>query len=300
MSGRIFLIECRRNLRLSLALMIGSALIGFTAFSALNVKRYIHRIFVPVKWQADLILLPKGVTPEGVQRSLLHGQPEGLMPLTLLETLQAQVNQEVMQKRLSRPPFVALGFIPFRDREGKTQVAYVGDRDAYFAGAEGDTVWARYPWVKWDEVKTDLASREGYFTPEWSGKVLMGVLVRGDAGPIERLKELIDRRTVAQGVRVKAGASDLELRVNELNRALAVLMALIFLCLLPGLGLAILLLGERRRAVLEVLREIGFAGPWRARLVTLQIVFLIVVPILIGAATAGLTAPWTLNLLKFS
>jgi len=294
----LFFTEVRRSLRVTLALVLCALLSGLTGYSALTAKRYIETIFKPVTWNADLMILPKGVTPEGLQRSLLSGEPEGLLPLALFETLQAQVNQEMLQKHLPAPALRVLGFVPFRSA-GHTQVAFVGDREAYFA-EQTYSIWRDYSWNKWTDVQSDLAARPGYQTPEWKDKVLMGVLARGEPGPIASLKNLIDRRTVAQGVLVRPGDSDMDHRLAQLDQGLWAVVGLIFVCLLPGLVLALIVLGERRKRVLIVMHELGFTSAQRLQLLLFQVLFLILAPAGLGVLAAWWTSPALLDLLHFT
>lgn len=300
MIGRIFLTEARRSFKITLTLILCSFLSGFTLSSGWKLKTYIENLFIPVSWNANLIVLPKSVDLEGLHRSLLHSPPEGLIPMALFETLQGQIQQEKIQYHLAEPSLKILGFIPFEDASGKIHLAYSGDKEAYFANSPTDSIWNQFSFDPWTSHDSELAARPGYQTPEWGSKTLMGILAKGEPGPIEKLKELIDRKTIGQGVRVTPGLTNEDQRLHQLGKSLYALVALIGICLIPGLFLSMIVLLERRRVIFTVLKELGEKPSHSLRLTLLQSLFLILLPMVLGLFLGLSLAPLIESLLKFS
>ena len=296
---RIFFIEFKRSLKITLTLILCSLLFGFTFSSAFKLKKYIETLFVPVSWGAGLIIVPKGVSLEGLHRSLIHGEPEGLIPMALFETLEGQINDEKNLRHLSVPSLKVLGIIPFKN-ESKTNLAFIGDQNAYFSTIHEPSIWNQFSFKPWATQSSDLANRAGYQTPEWGHRVLMGILAQGEPGPLQKLKELIDRKTIAQALLANPGQTDADHRIDQLGKSLYVLVTLIAFCLLPGLFLSILILRERRSKIYTVMQELGWTSTRQLQLFTLQLLVLVLGPLMMGAFWGTVFSPWLQQILKVS
>ncbi len=297
---KIFFIEAKRSLKMTLTLILCSILFGFTLTSMLGLKNYIEALFTPVQWGANLVIAPKGVSLEGIHRSVLRGEPEGLIPIALFETLQSQILEEQALRHRPSPSLKVLGLIPYQDHDGKIQVAYLGDKESFFSASPDPSLWNQISFKPWVSTSSEFLNRPGYQTPEWGSRVLMGILAKGDSGPIERLKELIDRKTIAQGFRVTVGQTDADHRVDQLGKSLYALVALISGCLIPGLFLAMLILRERRFLIFDVMNELGWKSTSSTQLMLLQSLFLILGPAILGIIFGIVLTPLIQQLIKFS
>lgn len=79
------------------------------------LSSHLRQVFDSPAWNADLVILPKGVTPEGAIQSVLVGKPAALIPHALFETLSQQSRGSSVKH---------LGFIPFEDENSKIGVAF--------------------------------------------------------------------------------------------------------------------------------------------------------------------------------
>lgn len=296
---RIFFVELRRSLKITFTLILCSLLLGFTLSSALQLKKYMETLFVPVSWGAGLVVVPKGISLEGLHRSLIHGEPEGLIPMALFETLQGQINDEKFLRHLPVPSLKILGFIPYK-KASRTNLAFVGDKDAYFSNLNGPSIWNQFSFEPWTAQSSEFVSRAGYQTPEWGNRVLMGILAQGEPGPLQKLKELIDRKTIAQGMIVRPGETEEDHRMDQLGKSLYALVILIGFCLLPGLLLSILILQERRSIIYTVMQELGWSSRRQFQFFILQILALVFSPAMLGVSLGFAFSPWLQTILKVS
>ncbi len=296
---KILLIEFRRSLKIAFTLILCSLLSGFTLSATLGLKKYIETLFVPVAWGAGLVIVPKGVSLEGLHRSLIHGEPEGLIPTALFETLQGQINDEKILRHLPAPSLKVLGFIPYK-KDGNTNLAFLGDKEAYFSTINEPSIWNQFPFQPWASQSLEFTSRAGYQTPEWGTKVLMGILAQGEPGPLQKLKELIDRKTIAQGMLVSPGQTDEDHRVDQLGKSLYALVALIVFCLIPGLFLSIVIMQERRLLIFTVMQELGWTSQRQIQLFAFQLLALVLAPGVLGILLGILFSPWLQQILKVS
>lgn len=272
----LFLTEVRRSFKLNLVLFFCFFTLGFAVTSMLVIQKQLEALFSPVVWDADLVILPKGVSLEGLQRSLLIGQAEDLIPLALFQTLQTQT---------VHAPLRMLAFIPFKEN-GQVKLGY-----------EGSTL--DFPWVHDESIwrSLELSPRqdlEMYQTEEWGAKVLAGVLVRGPKTALKNLKKLIDRRTIAQAWYVNAEMSDERVRMDQLRHGMKALTGLIVVCLTPGLILAGVIVRDRLQNLLIVLQELGNTRSVKIPLYGFQFALWVVVPGILGwwLAAQGMAPLW--------
>lgn len=287
---KTFLIESRRSFKLVFTLFLCSFLFGFAAFSSFELKNYIEKLFSPTEWGIDLAILPKGTSPESLKRSLLTGRPEGLIPVALFKTLQAQITDEQRKSSLTQPTFKALGFLPYQ-KNGSTQIAILGNPEDFFV-KDDRSIWSSIKLTDWNQQIDDLSNLPNYKTPEWGSQVLMGILIKGESEPLLKLKEMINRRTVAQAWVMKAGISTDDQKINQLETALYTFTCLIFLCLVPGLILSFIILSARRNEIFIVLKEIGWKQASQLQFILLQIVILFLIPCTLGVFTSPLILNW--------
>jgi hypothetical protein len=262
-SWKIFFTECRRSLKLNLVLFFSLVLLGFTLSSMLIVKKQIEALVRPVNWDADIIILPKGVSLDGLHRSLLTGKAEGLIPLALFETL---------EKQAASSPLQVLGFIPYA-ADSKVKIGIEGARSE-FPFRDG-AIWNAHEIT----ARKDL---EIYNTPEWGPRTLGGILARGPKVALESLKNLIDRKTIAQAWYVNSEMSDDAIRAGRLREGLDVLTLLIGLSLAPGLILSALLVRARFRSIFVVLNELGLRKNILINTLVLQGLVFLVTPLVVG------------------
>lgn len=276
----LFVTEVRRSFKLNMVLFFCFFTLGFAVTSMFVIQTQITALLRPVAWDADMVILPKGVSLDGLYRSLLTGQAEGLIPWALFQTLEAQTQNS---------PLRILAFIPFKE-EARVKL-----------GVEGSTV--DFPWRQENSVWKSLESvprrdLEAYQTAEWGQKVLAGILVRGPQQALENLKTLIDRRTIAQAWYVNAEMSEERLRMAKLRQGLEALTGLIVVCLTPGLILAAVIVKDRLQNLLTVLRELGSHKNIKTPLYVFQFVVAVFLPGVLGWLAAHGVAPLWWNFLR--
>lgn len=275
----LFLTESKRSFKLFAVMAFCFFVLGFAVTSMLVIQKQMQALLNPISWDADMVILPKGVSLDGLHRSLITGNAEGLIPLALFQTLESQAYNS---------PLKVLAFTPYRE-DGQVKV-----------GLEGSTI--DFPWQEensvWKSLKTTpRKDLEQYQTQEWGQKVLAGVLARGPKIALESLKTLIDRRTIAQAWYVNSEMSDDVLRVAQLRRGMEALTGLIVLCLAPGLVLSTVIVRERLKNLLTVIQELGVTRDVRGPLYSLQFLAWVLVPTAVGLALALSLAPVWLSFL---
>ncbi len=272
---RIVKTEFYRDLHNSLSTIFFSLILGFILSFGLTLSSYLSRIFESPHWSVDMLILPKGITPEIAVSNFVKGSPDGLIPLALYNTLSIQIQNAPGSLKI-------LGFLPYLNAEEKPEIAVTDPDLKDFAQLKQSAVWSHYSLTDLNLKRAELSSRENYRTPEWGDQVLMGVMATGSTQELTSLKNLIDRKTIAQAFFVGAENNDTYNKLTQLKRGLFLIMLFIFVSSLLGFWLALKNMNQKRSSIELVLKELKYNKTLLLKIKSIQLFMTIVFPILIG------------------
>ncbi len=286
--------ELRRTTGTCASLFLLCALSGFVLASSFDLSKYLANLFQDVNLGVDMILLPKGITPETMQKSLINGEPEALMPLALFETLQKQILEEMGRKNLDAVPLRIMGILPYHAASGAVEIATIGDQD--IIRNLNTTMWQQYPMKNLNDVQSLLIPKEKYSTDEWKDKTLFAVLVVGAKDVIASLKQLIDRRTIAQAYYLNPNETTTAAKLKKLNSGLRYLAGIILLSVILGMWISFQKLAIQRKIIFQSLQELQVNPKIKYELYLYQVLVLVFVPITLGLGFSFLVLPLIKNL----
>ena len=294
MGFRIFLTELRRTTGTCVSLFLLCTLSGFVIASSFYLSEYLANLFQDVNLGVDMVLLPKGITPETMQKSLINGEPEALMPLALFETLQKQISEEMGRKNLADPSLRIMGILPYHAASGAVEIATIGDQN--IIRNLSSTIWQSYPQKNLNDVQSLLIPKEKYSTDEWKDKTLFAVLVTGAKDVTASLKQLIDRRTIAQAYYLNPNETATAAKLKKLNSGLEYLAGIILLSAILGMWISFQKLAIQRKIILQSLQELQLNPKIKYELYLFQLLVLVFVPVILGFAFSHVMLPIIKNL----
>lgn len=280
MAFKIVYTEIRRDLHNAVSTFIFSLFLGFILFFVSGVSTYLNKVFEPPKWNADLLILPKGISPEAAVMDFARGLPDGLIPLALFKTLLQQSAGSSVK---------VLGFIPYKDSDGKAEVALTDSGLKDFLDLKDKSLWSEINLTNLDLKRPQFQPAENYQTPEWHDQVLMGILAKGNSTEIAGLKNLIDRKTIAQAFYVDSEKSEMHAKLMQLKTGLYLCTGFVFFSTLLGLLLALKNMMAKRQTLELVLKELKFKPAILAKITLIQIVLFFVFPVALGCIFSSLS-----------
>ena len=295
MPFRIFITEVRRTWGTCCSLILLCFLSGAVFLTSVQLSKYLATLFQEINLGVDMVILPKAITPESMQKSLIKGEPEALMPVALFETLQSQAVSETQRKSLDQPPVDLLAIVPFHTEDGAAAVAKIGDismiRD------KEKTSWSGYSFKELADVHDKLTPKDSYYTDEWKDKTIFGILVNAAPETLGRLKLLIDRRTIAQAYILKPGESESHQKLEKLKSGLQYLTGIIIFSILLGVIISFQKLHVQRDIIFRCLSELGRLENIKIKIYLLQIGLLVLAPLILGLIVARAVFPIIQNLI---
>lgn len=247
--------ELRQNAKLTVTLLAVSLTLGASAHFAIELNSEIQKLVRPEHWAADMAILPKGITLSTLATELRTGAVKEYLPEALFHSTVDITQGEV---RLS-------AVLPVHEADGGIAIATQGDRRFNFAG--------------WGVRVVDWREQKEHGTPEWGSKVIAAAFASGSTPMLEKLKELIDRKTVAQAVWIdEAQRASLELQ-NTLSSLAGALEMVLLSSLIVSLALAGSLLFQRHQETQRCLRDLGWSRGARAVVLFGLAVTLLLIPL---------------------
>ena len=288
MALKILITEFLRDLQNAVSTFVFSLLLGFILLFVVGVTDHLNKVFASPNWNADLVILPKGTSPELAIADLIKGFPDGLIPSALFNTLMQQSQGSSVK---------ILGFIPYRNSSGTSEIAVTDPELKNFNELKNKSIWSDFSLTDLNLKRSEFQPVEIYQTPEWHDQVLMGMLVKGSQSEISGLKNLIDRKTVAQAFLVGRETSSAHTKLEQLKKTLYVVTAFVFLSTLLGLLLALKNMNSKRKSLELVLKELKFSPSILLQFKVMQIFLFILLPILIGCVLSHFSFGVVLSLI---
>ncbi|CAN5515834.1 hypothetical protein BH10BDE1_BH10BDE1_14040 [soil metagenome] len=260
----VALTEIRQNLKLTATLVIVSLLLGISIAMVRQVERKVASLALPIRWGAELAIIPKGLTLNQLAENLKVGQAPALLPLAMFETTVDLTRGNVQMSAV----------LPGHDSGGA------------FLMTRGDSKlnldWAPLPQRPW-------AVQSEFSTPDWSTNVIAAAFASGTRDNLLKLKDLIDRKTVAQAFMIEDSQAQAREKQNQISHLAAVTEGLVIFTLLLGFYLAGSWLLENHGATQITLFNMGFTSINLLSVKIVLLALLVVVPLIIGlAATPNL------------
>lgn len=239
-------------------------LISFILGSGLSLAQKAHQKISDLTaedvWSADLAVLPKGISLIDFKKEIQQGQAVAFLPEVLFDTFTS----------MGKDRFQVTAFLPLTDNRG-TRVLVKGDEATHVN-----------TWLKSIQKFSTWETQQIYETPEWGRKVIAGFLISGPPAMMTNLKEMIDRKTVAQGILIHDQIAHDQTVRDQLEQALGLYAGILILLALFSLGLVFMWLKNRLAKSLFVFHEIGFSKSISGRLMIILFLFFVLSPVLIG------------------
>lgn len=243
----------------SLLLLI-TFILGSGLSLMLKAEQRISEISSEESWSADLAVVPKGVSLIDFKKELLDGHSTALLPEALFDTTLS----------LAKGQMNATAVLALTDSRGSRVMV------------RGDIENTGTSWLKKKQKISEWQPQTIYQTPEWGYKVISGFFVRGSSGAMQSLKELIDRKTVAQAILIQQQVqNDTETRL-QLQKALSIYSGVVLSLVVLSVTLIYLWLKSRISTSLKIFNELGFSRALALRFVTSLFGLFIVLPFILG------------------
>lgn len=282
MTLSILLTEFRRSFKNSLISFLLCLTLGFTVVVSFNFKTYLEKLFTPLQWGASVLILPKGLNPDAAYKNVLDGEPAGLLPEALYETLKAQIRDEQVKHGLTESPLEFIAFVPFK-KDGVVTLGALDFDHAKDFFTKHDSLLKPFPLVDWRAAKSNLNQPEKYQTAEWKDKTFFAALANGSAEYLSQLMTLINRRTVAEAFYVDNQKSDTAVKLASLETGLKFLTGFVLGLAFLGLLLSFEMQATQRKQIYQVLNELKVEKSIQTNFYIGQVFALGLVPISLGA-----------------
>ena len=223
-------------------------------------ERRVSELTTGVGWNADLVVLPKGISLADLKEELLTHQTRAFLPEALFDTT----------LEMAKGQFRATAVIAITDESGPH--LFVKNSDEIIG----------LGWIKESAFIKNWQVQSKYSTPEWSNKVIAAFFASGPRIAMNKLKELIDKRTVGQAILIKDQLIHDEDTQKQVRNAMLVYSALLFALILLSFTSLLFWLKVRISNSMQVFKELGF--PNSVTFVVLGGLFLlsVLVPVCVG------------------
>lgn len=234
-------------------IMLISFLLGVSGQLAARAQQKISDIAIQEAWNADLAILPKGVSLEDFRKELVLARTTDFIPEALFDTTVG----------LSEGRFRLSAVLALTDADG-SRIMQKGDNFGL-------------DWLKGQQKVVPWQPQSMYQTPEWGTKLLTGFFASGSMEAMQSLKQLIDKKTVAQAIWIQKQQQQSAQTQEELKLALAVFGGVLVLMAVLSFTSILVWLKIRVSNTFKVMDEIGFRtqSQW-AVLVGITVLFVLV------------------------
>ena len=255
---KIFLTEIKQARWHFFLVSLLSLLLGLNSQLALKAESRIRSLSSHVKWNADLAILPKGITLEDLRREIAEGKTTDFLPEALFDTTVS----------IAAGQFHLGAVLPISDSNGQRVM---------LKGEPLGIDWLR------GQIKTSTWEDQSvYATPEWKNKVIAAFFAEGPPTAMENLKQLIDKKTVAQAIFIKTQTERDEAFQAQLDKALWTFLAVLGLFSLTCFAIIAAWFKNRIENTLNVLIELGFTKGAVDRIIVSFAVSFVMLPAIAG------------------
>jgi hypothetical protein len=250
-----------RQTPISFLILIATSLaLGFSTGLGIQVTQQISKLYGVDTWNTDLIVLPKGVSPKDLASEIRNGLSTDFLPDALFETT---LSMTANQLKLS-------AVLPMTEN-GVAKIFNKGNSSK----SEIEGIRGKNPLADW-------APQTQYSTSEWDHKVIAAFFASGPMPAILNLKQLIDRKTVAQAILVSTDEAKNREASERMQRLLY--CAQVLFAFFAGLCLwsSFVTLKTNFKVTFEFLHEIGGPKSLHRKFLTQLALLNLVTPFVFG------------------
>lgn len=249
-----------------LLIVLISLLLGASLNISYRAEQKIAALTNSDSWNADLVVLPKGVSLLDLKSEMQSNQTSDFLPVAMFDTM----------VDMAKDQFKLTAVLPITDENGKRIMV------------KGNSPDTGLQWLGKSQTLGEWKVQSIYGTPEWKNNVMAGFFAAGPAVMMQNLKELIDKKTVGQAIFIKQQQAHDEQNRMQLQSALAAYSGtLITLIVLSFLSL-LLWLRIRLANTLSVLAELGYAKSSLNIMLSLLFLTAVGVPLIAGVLAGNL------------
>lgn len=235
-----------------------SFLLGVSVHLAVRAQQKISDIAIREIWNADLAILPKGVNLEDFRKELISAHTTDFIPEALFDTTVG----------LSEGQFRLSAVLALTDTDGSRIMQKGAD-----IGLD---------WLKDRQKITPWQPQTVYQTPEWGNKLLSGFFASGPVAAMQNLKQLIDKKTVAQAIWIQKQQEQNDRTQDELKLALAVFSGVLLLMAVLSFTSILIWLKIRLSNTFKVMDEIGFRTDAQWTVLAGMVILFALIPAFVG------------------
>lgn len=240
--------EARQNKWHFVFMALISTLLGISFCYMLKAHQQIASLTIHENWNADLVILPKGITLNDFREELLTATTSAFLPEAMFDTTMG----------LAENKFSLTAVLALTDNKGSRVLTKSNFNPIGISWLNN-----RQNILPWQEQNT-------YSTTEWGYKVISGFFASGPEVMMKNLKDLVDKKTVGQAIYIKTQQAHDEKIQAALQSALATYGGLMALLACVALTSLLFWLKSRLQNSFSVFQEIGFsASVQRQVLITL-------------------------------
>lgn len=252
--------ELQQNKKHFLILFIVSLFLGIFAHVARKAETEIKKMYITEKWNADVLVLPKGVTITDFISDLNKGMARAFLPEAMFDSTVS----------LSEGKFKLTALMPVGGINNP-RVLYKGEKSLIH-----ESLLSK-------EVQISVWQNQNEFsTPEWGYKLISGFLASGSDDVMNKLKDLVDKRTVGQAFILKDQNKIDQERQARLQFNLILFSTILVLLFFFTLVSTFSWLNERIKNSFKVFEEMGVSSRVERQILASLIILVIFIPGLLG------------------
>lgn len=265
----IFKTEFLQNKVFFLLTVLTSLFLGICAVQGKFAIDKIESLSVHEKWNADVVVLPKGMALADLKQEILTGSPTLFLPEALFDSTRDLIKNQ----------FSLSAILPIKN-DGKVEVLHKGDN---LGLGWLDSSIEIVPWQ--DQAQ--------YQTNEWNTRVVAALFASGPKEVMKSFKDLIDRKTIGQAFIIEDEMAKGQAQHDDMLFYLRLVSVLILSLFVSVIFLLAYLLRNRLKNVYEILRNHGYQKQVQQKLNTLVFVLFILGPLMIGMILSFPFNPFT-------
>lgn len=258
--------EARQNKWHFIFISLISLLLGISFCFIRQAHQRIASLAIHELWNADLVILPKGITLNDFREELLTATSSAFLPEAMFDTTMG----------LAENKFSLTAVLALTDEKGPKVLT-----KSNFSQIGIDWLKGHQSILPWQEQST-------YSTAEWGNKVISGFFASGTEPMMKNLKDLVDRKTVGQAIFIKKQQAHDEKMQSELHSALLSYSSLVFFLALIALTSLFIWIKVRLQNSFSVFEEMGFPPITQKKILALLLIGTCFIPIVFGV-TIGLS-----------
>lgn len=254
----IFKTEFMQNKIFFILTTLTSVFLGICAVQGNYAIDKIESLSVHEKWNADVVVLPKGMGLADLKQVILSGEPNHFLPEALFDSTRDLIKNQ----------FSLSAILPLKI-DGKVEVLHKGED-------------LGMGWVDSSILVSPWREQTQFQTHEWGYHVAAALFASGPKEVMKSFKDLIDRKTIGQAFIIEDEMAKNQTQHDDMLFYLRLVSVLILSLFVSIIFLLAFLLKNRLKNVYEILRNHGYQDKTQHQLNALVFCFFILGPLMIG------------------